>query len=510
MNPTGTPETPQKNIIRTEGLRDPGDSSREESQDPSHAWESSPLPTPSTRPSKANQPGMLNGANQEGPRIPEISLGPGHPARAPGTGPHHIEPGAPGMGSPGKAGESGAGGKEPEGPGHLAPCGPGEECREQSCTQENNCHPACPPGSTGCSTVQEPRHPKTGEIEEGHQCLPGTFGCRTDGSQVRFPGQDEDKMASCPPGSKEDECWPEGGADPCSNGPPSCWPFSFSRETAGTCISNSDTPECQAFALTYQRYCNSHPVSPLCLARNTDPGPAGQQPSRPASGVTTSRPPIECSAGSRDPICRSLPAAVSPSQPPPDQPALQPPTISFLSVRPNTQVNQLSSTTKPLTPRPFTALPSSKEKQPPSKVLDKKQQPIKLPREPKKNQFVTENNDKLKKKPKNKLAHKNPNKKESKDADQARVNPNRSRKPPRKDPGGRGKTKNRGESRDSGDPRDPGILQGAGDPRDHVDVEEPGDREAGGQLGGVTGRPGGGRTHKDQVTRQRAVTPHPV
>ena len=256
--PTTTSRTPRLNLEAGRGK----------------AGGASPLPTPSSPPSKANQAGMLNGANQERPRIPQISLDAGHPRPRPvGSGP---------LGRPAQAEkekQSPTGGLEVPDPGRphqLAPC-------------------AAIPGGPDNSCPQElPRKPKSEDIGK------------------RLPTETRE---NCEPGSLAEECWPE---DPCAEGDPDCWPFDFSRETARTCLANSDTQECQAFALAYQRYCNSHPVSRLCVGRNTDPAPAaGRQPSRPGSGVTSSRPPIECSADSRDPICRFLPnpAALSPSQP---------------------------------------------------------------------------------------------------------------------------------------------------------------------------------------------------
>ena len=300
-NVVPSPGTEVPTTSRTKPLNSKGRG--KESEDPSlQASRPSPLPTPSSPPSKANQPGMLNGANQERPRIPQISLDAGHLARDPrprpvGSGPLGSLP--PAQPESKKEKQSPTGGPEVPDPGRahqLAPCAAIPGGPDNSCPQELPRKPK-----------SEPSHVDIGER------LP--TGARVD----------------CEPDSLEEECWPE---DPCAEGDPDCWPFDFSRETARSCLANSDTAECQAFALAYQRYCNSHPVSRLCVGRNTDPAPAAlpaRQPSRPGSGVTSSRPPIECSADSRDPICRFLPhSAISPSQTPVGlRPASEDPQKSF-------------------------------------------------------------------------------------------------------------------------------------------------------------------------------------
>ena len=90
-----------------------------ESGDPSlQGGGPSPLPTPSSPPSKANQPGMLNGANQERPRIPQISLDAGHLARQPRPRPVGSGPlGRPAQAESKKEKQSPTGGPEVPDPG---------------------------------------------------------------------------------------------------------------------------------------------------------------------------------------------------------------------------------------------------------------------------------------------------------------------------------------------------------------------------------------------------------
>ena len=396
-----------------------------ESGDPSlQGGGPSPLPTPSSPPSKANQPGMLNGANQERPRIPQISLDAGHLARQPRPRPVGSGPlGRPAQAESKKEKQSPTGGPEVPDPGRphqLAPC-------------------AAIPGGPDNSCPQElPRKPKSGpSLTEAPILL--DIG-------KRLPTE---TGVNCEPGSLAEECWPE---DPCVEGDPNCWPFDFSRETARTCLANSDTLECQAFALAYQRYCNSHPVSRLCVGRNTDPAPAaGRQPSRPGSGVTSSRPPIECSADSRDPICRFLPnAAISPSQP-----QTFPPAPIGLPVRPGGEDPQKSN-----------SFPRKSDRK---KLFNLA--PKKVPGGPVKTGKVKEV-----------------------------VNPNKSRKPSAAiDPGRGGRTGSDPERKKKGQRK----------PERGERVDERGkeerkglERELGSQLGGVTGRGEGGQPHKQQVTRQ--------
>merc|ERR1719397_1763207 len=389
-----------------------------ESEDPSQAGRPSPLPTPSSPPSKANQPGMLNGANQERPRIPQISLDAGHLAPHPRPRPVGSGPlGRPALAESKKEKQSPTGGPEVPDPGRphqLAPCAAFPGGPDNSCPQELPRKPKSEPGLTEAPILLDigKRLPTGGRV-------------------------------NCKPGSLAEECWPE---DPCVEGDPNCWPFDFSRETARTCLANSDTAECQAFALAYQRYCNSHPVSRLCVGRNTDPAPAaGRQPSRPGSGVTSSRPPIECSADSRDPICRFLPnAALSPSQP-----QTFPPAPIGLPKRPGGEDPQKSNRVK----------------------LDRKKL-FNLP--PKKAPGGLVKTGKVK----------------------GVVNPNKSRKPSAGTDLGRGGRTGRvldSERKKKGE-RDP-KKEG-----ERVEKERKGlERELGSQLGGVTGRgEGGQRAHKQQ------------
>ena len=386
-----------------------------ESGKPSQAGEPSPLPTPSSPPSKANQPGMLNGANQERPRIPQISLDAGHLAPHPRPRPVGSGPlGRPALAESKKEKQSPTGGPEVPDPGRphqLAPCAAFPGGPDNSCPQELPRKPKSEPGLTEAPILLDigKRLPTGGRV-------------------------------NCKPGSLAEECWPE---DPCVEGDPNCWPFDFSRETARTCLANSDTAECQAFALAYQRYCNSHPVSRLCVGRNTDPAPAaGRQPSRPGSGVTSSRPPIECSADSRDPICRFLPnAALSPSQP-----QTFPPAPIGLPERPGGEDPQKSN--------------SFSQKSDRKKLFNLA--PKKVPGGPVKTGKVKE-----------------------------AVNPNRSRKPSVGTVLGRG-------GRTQGEPE-----RKKGNPKKSEDARKGLERELGSQLGGVTGRgEGGQRAHKQQVTRQ--------
>ena len=289
--PSPRPQTPTSTMRTIDGNPLSFEGSGKKSGEPSPGGGPNPLPTPSPPPSKANQPGMLNGANQERPGIPPISLDAGHPRPRPvgSTGdPLGRQPA-----QPASKKQSPPGGRrrpqpvpDPGRPQQLAPCTTGPP------------HHSCP--------QELPRKPKSGPSLPTEP--PTEFG-------KRLP---TGTRADCKPGSLADECWPE--EDPCEGGDPNCWPFDFSRETARSCLANGDTEECAALALAYQRYCNSHPVSRLCVSssgRNTDPAPAAGQPSRPGSGVTR-RPPIECStAGHRDPICRfPTNAALSPSQQP--------------------------------------------------------------------------------------------------------------------------------------------------------------------------------------------------